>query len=97
MILKLPIFLGADLLGKRLLNAPIALDRRPCLVKGIGIVDADQHFELLAAIDEPPPLDDVELVGMRRAEIVDSRPVIQADRVDYQRVAFVMADRLTVP
>src|SRR5579862_9449370 len=60
-IVEMRIVFGADLLGQRLLDAPIALDRRPRLVKGVGILDADQHFELLAAIDQPPPLDDVEL------------------------------------
>jgi hypothetical protein len=38
----------------------------------------------------------VELLGVWRAVIVDERPVIEADRVDDERVTFVVADRLAV-
>src|SRR6202030_3743759 len=42
-------------------------------------------------------LNDVHLIGMRRAVIVDESAIAQPDRVDHELVAFVMADRFAVP
>src|SRR6266545_4977137 len=39
----------------------------------------------------------MQLVAMRRAEIVDEGLVVEADGVDHQRVAFVVADGLAIP
>ena len=44
-----------------------------------------------------PTLHDVQLLGVRRAEMVDEGLGVLPDRIDDQRVALVMPDRFAVP
>src|SRR5579864_8440093 len=39
----------------------------------------------------------MQAIGVRRLKIIDPGPGIESDRVDYQSIALVMADRFTVP
>src|SRR5580700_5779626 len=61
------ISLGANLLAELTLRAPVAPQALPRLIVGVGIVDGHEHFQRVAIVDHPPALDDVELVGVRRA------------------------------
>ena len=90
------IVLGTHFFHHRFLYPPETLNRQPRLIESVWIVHSDVHFQHLAAVDQPPPLDDVKLLAMRRAVIVDEGLGVLTDRIDYQRVAFVMADRLPV-
>jgi hypothetical protein len=54
-------------------------------------------FELPAAFDQPPALEDVQLFVVRRAEIVDGGPVVQSDRIDHERITLIVADGLLIP
>src|SRR5580704_4240314 len=82
---------------RRVLDASPALHRRPRHVEGARIVYRDRHLKRLALIDHLEALDDMKLLGMGRAVIVDESAIAQPDRVDHELVAFVMADRLAVP
>ena len=69
-------------------------DRVPWHRKCAGVLDADLTSHVP---DQPETLHDVELGRVRRAIIVHIGPVVQADRVDHQRVAVFAADGLAVP
>src|ERR1700730_726106 len=79
------------------LNTIVTLHHRPRRIESIRIVKRDVHLHRLTAVDQCKALDDVQLLGMWRAEIIDERLVIQPDRIDHQRVALVATDRLAVP
>jgi len=88
----------ADVLDQRAaIDPPPMLDRRPRHVEGARIVDRDGYLQRLAAVGHLEALDDVNLVGVRRAVIVDERPVIEPDGIDDQLVAFVVTDGFAVP
>jgi hypothetical protein len=55
------------------------------------------HLRRLAAVNQVVALDQVKLFGVRRAESVYECPVIESDRVDDERIAFVVADGFAVP
>src|SRR5438105_2418424 len=50
-----------------------------------------------AVFDSVKALDDMKLLGVRRAESVHPGPFIDSDGVDDQRIAFVMADGFAIP
>ncbi len=63
------IVLGTNLFGHRaLFDPPIALHRIPGPREGARVFDMDINLDALAAVSEPEPLDDVQLLGMRGAE-----------------------------
>ena len=76
-------------------NTAITLYRVPRRRKGAGVLDGIglPHAVLGHAVT----LDCVQLRGVRRAEIVDQGLLRNPDRIDNQRVAFVMADRFSIP
>src|SRR5262245_36612719 len=88
---------GADLLIGLLSDAPVAPLAGPGLVERFSVVDAEDHFHRLPAIHHSPALYDMQLLAVRRTIDVDDGPRIHADRVDDERVAFVVADGLAVP
>ena len=79
------IVLGTRFFHHRFLYPPETLNRQPRLIESVWIVHSDVHFQHLAAVDQPPPLDDVKLLAMRRAVIVDEGLGVLTDRIDYQR------------
>ena len=90
------VVLGADFFEHLLLHPPISPDRRPGLIESVGILHPDVHFQHLTAVGQFPALRDVELLGVRRAVRVDDGLAVLPDGVDYERVAFVVPDRLAV-
>jgi len=88
---------GADFLAQRLLHAPVTLRGRPRLIESVRILHREIHFQHLAVIDHPPALNDVQLFGMGGTIIVEEGPVVHSDRIDHQRIALVVSDRLAVP
>src|SRR5260370_943412 len=79
-------------------DAAPALYRRPGHPKGARILDKDRNVNRHAIGREPPALHHVELVGMRRAVVIDEGLGRNANGVDDQRVAvLVVADGFTVP
>src|SRR6202035_2403548 len=50
-----------------------------------------------AVLDQPPAFRDVQLIGMRRAIIVEERLVVEADGIDDKRIVLVTTDRFSVP
>src|SRR5258706_13739968 len=91
------VVLGAGFLFERLLYAPKTPDCLPGLVVGIWIIDGHGDFEVLAFIDQLPALCDVQLLGVRRAVIVDKALGGESDGVYHERIALVMPDRFSVP
>jgi hypothetical protein len=91
------VVLAAGILGKRAIGSPPALHRRPRHIESTRIVDGDRRLERLFALDHAETFDDVNLIGMGRAVIIDGRAVVQPDGVDDERIAFVMTDRFSVP
>jgi hypothetical protein len=62
--------------------APPMLGRRPRHVEGARVVNGDGHLQRLAAFDHLETLDNVNLLGVGRAVIVNECPVIQSDRTE---------------
>src|SRR5262245_61199601 len=62
---ELGVVLRADFLGHRALDAVVALRHGPRRVEGIRILERDVHLHRLAAVNQPEPFDDVQLLGMR--------------------------------
>src|SRR6266540_3576716 len=61
-----------------------------------GVIDG--HFVVEGAVVDPrPPLDDVKLLGVRRAAAVPPPLVVEPDRIDHQGVLLPVADRLAEP
>ena len=61
------------------------------------VLDVDVGFQRSAAVDQAKSLSDVKLVCVWRQEIVDEGPVVQADRVNHERISLVMANGFSVP
>src|SRR5882672_5779348 len=98
LIQVIAIVLGTTLLFQRSsLHPPITLNCRPGHVEGAWIVDRHTDLQCLSVVDQAETFDDMDLGRVWRAVIVDESPVVQPNRVDDQRVAFIMADRLPVP
>src|SRR6516225_11651240 len=68
----------------------------PRLHEGVRVLRRHMDFELLAALDQANAFYDVQLFGVRCAEIVGKGLVVHADRVDHEGVAFVMAGGFSV-
>src|SRR5262245_40217629 len=73
--------LDADVLRQRVLRAVIADHGFPGLIERVLVLDREFDFELLAGLDHPPALDHVQLLGVRRAEMVDEGLGVQSDRI----------------
>src|SRR5207237_9570814 len=77
--------------------------RQPCLELrgprlGVRARIIHGHFESeVAFIDARPALDDVQLLRVRIAPVVEPRLVVEADRVDDERVTLPSADRVAPP
>src|SRR5258708_40278200 len=81
----------------RRLYTPVTLNRRPRLVEGLGIFHSDADFDHVAAVDQLPAFDDVKLLSVRCAVVVDVGLVVQPDGVDHECAVLVMPDGLAVP
>src|SRR5688572_26465320 len=68
---QIHVVLSADILDKRHSRALVAYVGRPSLIERVRTVHRNLHFQSLPAVDETPALDDVQLLGVRRAEGVD--------------------------
>src|SRR5258706_13437075 len=79
------------------LHTPVTLNRRPRLVERLGIFHPDADFDHVAAVDQLPAFDDVKLLGMGRAVVVDVGLVVKPDSVDHECVVLVIADGFAVP
>src|SRR5215467_13333301 len=89
---------GADVFAQRTaVRAPVTLDGIPWHREGARIFDVNIHLESLAVVDQVEALYNMQLFGMRRLIVVDVGLVGDSDRIDHQRVALIMTDRLTVP
>jgi hypothetical protein len=62
------------------------------LVERVRVVDRHKDFQFLAFFDHSPTFDDVQLVAVRRAVIVEERLVVEADGIDDERIVLVMAN-----
>src|SRR6185503_12430400 len=83
---------------ERLLIAHPALSRGPLGGESAGVIDLERNLDRLAAIDELVAFDDMELVAVGCAVIVDEGLCRHANRVDDESVAvLIMADRVAVP
>src|SRR6266567_3415098 len=92
------VVLGAILLDHRpVRHFRIMLHRLPGCIEGAGVFDGEIDLELLAALDHMIALHDVERFGMGRVIIVDDGLGREPDRVDHQRIAFVMPDGFAIP
>ena len=95
---RVNIVLGAYVLSRQGPVHTIILSQRlPGLVERAGVIDVHKDFQLLAVLDKPPAFHDVQLIGMRRAPIVQERLVVEADGIDDERIPLVMTDRFSVP
>src|SRR5207302_7958307 len=94
---EVEVALGADLLEEFLPSSLTAHANRPRLIECVRIVHRNGDFQRLSRIDRVPALHDMQLFGVRRAINIDNGLAVQADRVDNQRVALVMADRFSGP
>src|SRR5438046_3094497 len=61
------VVLGTDFLVHLPLDAIVTLHHRPRRIEGIRVLEGDVNLHLLAAVDQLEALDDMQLVGMRRA------------------------------
>src|SRR5579871_6090549 len=94
---EIRVVLGADHLKEWLFSPLIAYTSRPGLIEAVGIVHRNGVFQPLASIDRVPALHDMQFLGVRRAIDIETGLGVQANRIDHQRVAFIMADRFSVP
>lgn len=94
---EIQVALGADHLKERLLSPLIAYAKRKWLIEALGIVHRNGNFQPLSAIDWAPTLHNMQLVSVRSAISVENGFGVQANRIDHQRVALIMADRFSVP
>ena len=89
--------LAADILSD--VVACIELGRArdfPGLGVSSWIVDGEFDFEM-PQIGPPEALDDVHLFGVGMAHVIEPGSIVEADAVDYQRVAFPMSDGMPHP
>ena len=61
------------------------------------ILDVNVRLQNVTVLDQVEALDHVKLCRVRRSKSVDSRPVIEANRVNDKRATFVMTDRFAIP
>src|SRR6185503_3604761 len=100
---KCAIVLGADefLEGLAAAYRPERGETLPRHREGALVLHRHDDFEPLAQriAVRAIALDDMDLVGVRCAEGIDHRHLVRLlpDRIDDERVAFVMADGLAVP
>src|SRR5439155_24582845 len=94
---QVAVALGADFLDEIALHPPITPRSRPWLVVGVRVLHREGHFHRLAAVDHAPALDHAQLLGMRRAIVIDEGLGVQPDGVDHKSVALVVPHRLAVP
>src|SRR5882672_6773621 len=75
-----PVVLGADdFFEEPIVVGPVVRARRPRHGEGAGIVDRDEHFQALAVGCDAIALDDMNPIGMRRAEAVAVGLIVFAD------------------
>src|SRR5262245_38800642 len=88
---RVAIVLFADVFRESHVGPPLphAL-RRPGLGERARIVDGELDLERVVHL--PDALDEVHLVGVKRAGLVDLRLLREADGVDHERVAFPVPD-----
>ena len=92
------IVLGADDFAQRAaVCAPVTLNRIPWRREGARVFHVDIHLKHLAVVDHMEALYHVQLIGVRRLIVVDVRLAGDSDRIDDERVAFVLNDRFAIP
>jgi hypothetical protein len=74
-----------------------ALDGVPGHGESAWVLDVNVRFQHLAVLDQVVELDDVKLFGVRRGKSVHPRPVVESDRIDDERIAFIMTDGFAIP
>src|SRR6516225_6739073 len=96
---KAGIVFSADFLAQRtLLDAPVTLERGPRRREGAGVLDIGNRFQRFSALDDAVALDDMQLVGVRRAITIDEGPDGEPDRVHHQSIAvFIVAYGIAKP
>src|SRR5579864_9391992 len=92
---------GDIVLANHLGNMPAGLELEfpeagPWLRISLGIINGDIHAQLIV-LRTRDALYDVQLVGVWKAGAVDPGLVVEADRVDHQRISFPPADRVSHP
>ena len=97
MPIEMLIVFGARFLDHFMLDTPITARSGPGRMEGIRIVHREDDLDEPAVLDYPPALDDMELVGVRRAVKIEECVGVLRNRVDDERVALVMSDRFSVP
>src|SRR5215510_5244002 len=76
---------------------PEALDTAPGHCESAGVFDVNVRLQHRAVLGQVEALDHVQVFGMRRSESVDPRPLIDADRIDDERIAFIATDGFAIP
>src|SRR5438132_11689386 len=77
------IVFSADVLDHRTLrDAAIVLHPAPWRREGPRILNGGDGFQRLSVFDDTVAFDNVELVCVRRPELVDKGPGIKPDRID---------------
>src|SRR6516162_1561954 len=89
--------LGASRFDHRPLHPAPAMDDMHRPDERCRVVHGDLGLEALAVLDQAKALDDMQLVAVRRAVIVNEGLRVLTDGVDDQRVTLVMPDRLAIP
>ncbi len=81
----------------RVIELPVALARGPGHRECARVFDSEGHFEGFPIINTAVAFDDVDLIRMRSPVIVDRSLWCDADRIDDQRVTFVVPYEFAVP
>src|SRR5882672_1732143 len=76
---------------------PEALDAGPRHREGAWILDTNVRLQHGAVLDQVEALDDMQILGVRRSKSINPRSLIDADRVDDQRVTFITANGFAIP
>jgi hypothetical protein len=97
MIVEDKVVLGADIFLQLLLHPAIAPNSRPLFIERVGVICGETHFECLAVINHFPMLYDMQFRGVECAVTVNEGFDVLADGIDDERIAFVAADRLSIP
>lgn len=72
------------------------LASRPCLRVRLWIVEGNVKLQMVL-IDAPKPLDEVQLIAMRAAHVIEPGLIVKSYGIDHQRISFVSADRIAPP
>ena len=90
---------GADNFAQRAaVDAPVTLDRVPRRGECARVFDSDIDFDPFSTIDDAKALDDMQLLGVGRAERVYEGPGVEPDRVDDEGIAIlIMPDGFPEP